>query len=84
MICGSDVKIVTLKQVEKVILKYTYNIGTKEWNITGVTNVVTDHLRSQNLTNTCWKGHIKMPEKRPTNATIVVSQQPWGLICGFT
>ena len=78
MICGLDVKTVTLKQVEKIISKYTYNIDTKEWNITDVNNVVTDHLKSQNLTNTCWKGNIKMTEKSPTNATIVVSQQPRG------
>ena len=79
MIYGLDVKIVTLKQVEKVTLKHTYNIDMKEWNITDVTNVATAHLRSQILTNISRKGYIKMVEKSPTNATIVVSQHPWGL-----
>ena len=49
MICGLDVKTVALKQV---ISKHTYSIDTKEWHITYVTNVVTDHLKSQLLKNT--------------------------------
>ena len=84
LICGLDVKTVTLKQVTKVISKNTNNINTKEWFITNVTNAVTNHLKSQILTNTCKKGYIKIMEKNPTNATIVVSQQPLGLTCGFT
>ena len=80
MIYGLDVKIVTLKQVEKVISKHTYNIDMKEWNISDVTNAATAHLKRQILTNTCRKGYIEMAEKSPTNATIVVSQQLWELI----
>ena len=53
MICGLDVKIVTLKQVKKVIWKHTYKFTTKEWYITDVTNVVMKHAKSKPFTNTC-------------------------------
>ena len=84
MICGLDVKIVTLKQVQKVISKHIYNIDTKEWYISDVTNVVIKHLKSKILKNTCRKMCIKTVEKSPTNATNVVSQHPWGLTYKFT
>ena len=61
----------------------------KEWYFINVTNVVTDHLKSQILNfdkHMQERVHNYMPKmpKSPTNATTVVSQHPWGLTCGFT
>ena len=49
VICDLHVKIVTLKQVGNDIWKHTYNINTKEWYFTNVTNVLTDHLKKTKI-----------------------------------
>ena len=70
MICGLDVNIVTLKQVKKLISKHTYKFNTKEWYITGVTNVVIKHLKSKTLKNTCRKMYMMSLDMHVVNVAI--------------
>ena len=60
----------------------------KEWYFINVTNVVTDHLKSQILN---FDKHMQERvhnyaenAEKSHKCNTVVSQHPWGLTCGFT
>jgi hypothetical protein len=58
------------KASQKVISKHTYKFNTKEWYITGVTNVVIKHPKNKTLKNTCRKMYMMGLDMHVVNAAI--------------